>query len=99
MLKLLEDMANDSGGLKRVPATFERSSSVVHSLDLLEDAGLAVWISDSRIRITNDGYDFLNAIRQDRPKYTAKAKELLGQGKSLLSVVGTIVGIVTALSG
>ena len=68
-----------------------------HQAELLSDSGLATWNSDSAIRITNSGYDFLNAINQDRPQYIATCKELLGKGKALLNVANHIVSIVNSL--
>ena len=68
-----------------------------HNGELLVDAGLATWTSESAMRITNDGYDFLNAFRQDPQKYKAKAEELFSRGKSLLHVARDIISIVNAL--
>ena len=100
MFKLLEDMADEPGGLIIVRKHLGMSSeerAEAHSVQLLTDAGLAIWESDSGVRITNQGYNFLNAVKQDRPKYIAKAKELLGQGKSLLAVAAKVVSIVNGL--
>ena len=100
MIDLLDDMASDPGGLILLIRSLGMSPSEqkrLHNADLLEDAGLATWVSDSGIRITNDGYDFLNAVKRDRPTYTDRAKKLLEQGKSLLSVASNIIAVVNAL--
>ena len=101
MIDLLEEMDNDPGGFILVRNTLNMSSAQrkrYHHAELLTDAGLALQKSDSGFRITNGGYDFLNAVKQDRPKYIAKAKELLEQGKSLLDVVAQVISIVNGLS-
>ena len=49
-------------------------------------------------RITNDGYNFLAAVKQDRPKYTEIFKNLLDQGKSLLNASNQIVTLVNTVS-
>lgn len=100
MIELLEEMASNPNGQILLMKTLGMSSfqqERIHNADLLEDAGLATWISDSSIRITNTGYDFLNAVKQDRPTYIDKAKKLLEQGKSLFSVVSNIIAMVNAL--
>ena len=100
MIELLEEMGNVIDGqilIVRTMGMSEQKRERHHHAELLSDAGLATWKSDSMIRITNHGYDFLNAINQDPPTYTAKCKELLGQGKTLLDVANTVISIVTAL--
>ena len=100
MVDLLEDMAAKPDGyilLVKHLGMSERERKRHHNAELLSDAGLATWKSDSAVRITNDGYDFLNAVNQDPPKYTARAKELLGQGKTLLAVAKDIISIVNAI--
>ena len=101
MVKSLEEMANQSRGLILVPRTLGMSKAhqmKLHNIDLLTDVGLAVWVSDSGVRITNDGYDFLNAVNQDRSKYVALVKDFLDQGKTLLGAVSNVVSIVNGLS-
>ena len=102
MIRSLEEMADQSGGLILVPRTLSMSEAQqmkLHNIDLLTDAGLAVWMTDSGVRISNDGYDFLNAVSQDRQRYVDRAKELLDQGKSLFAVVANIVSVVNSLGG
>ncbi len=100
MIKSLEEMANRPGGLILVARTLgmsETQQTRIHNIDLLTDAGLAVWVTDSGVRITNDGYDFLNAVNQDRPRYVGMVKELLAQGKSLLAATSNVISIVNGL--
>ena len=98
MVELLEEMSNDAGGEILLVRTLGMSSDTrnkYHHAELLSDAGLATWKSDSMIRVTNHGYDFLSAVNQDRPTHIEKCRELLGQGKSLLEVAATIITIVS----
>ena len=100
MIELLEEMSNCAGGqilLVRPLGMSDQDFERYHQAELLGDAGLAVWKSDSAIRITNSGYDFLNAINQDCPQYLATCKELLGKGKALLNVANHIISIVNSL--
>ena len=97
MLELLDEMDKDAGGSIMLVQTLGMSKEKRHrrhQADLLDDAGLATWESDSMIRITHDGYDFLRAINQDRPAYIAKCKELFSHGKTLVEVAAAIVTIV-----
>ena len=99
MLELLEEMDKDAGGSIMLVQTLgmsEEKRHRRHQADLLDDAGLAVWESDSMIRITNHGYDFLGAVNQDRPTYVARCKELLVQGKTLAEVAAAIITIVSS---
>ena len=102
MIRSLEEMAGKSDGLILAPRALSMSEAQrmrLHNIDLLTDTGLAVWVSDSGVRITNDGYDFLNAVNQDRPRYVDMAKELLGQGKSMFAVAANIIAVVNGLDG
>ncbi len=100
MIELLEEMSNAVDGQLVMVQTMgmsETERAHNHHAELLIDTGLATWQSDSMIRITNSGYDFLNAINQDPPKYISKCKELIGQGKELLEVVKTVMSIANAV--
>ena len=99
MLELLDEMDKDAGGrimLVQTMGMSEEKRHRRHQAELLADAGLATWESDSMIRITNHGHDFLNAINQDRPTYTDRCKELLVRGKALAEVAAAIVTIVSS---
>ena len=100
MAKLLEKMAAEDSGFILMVRTMGMSTieqNMYHNAELLVDAGLATWISESGLRITNDGHDFLNALEQDRVNYIDKAKSLLENGKSLISVVRDIISITDKL--
>ncbi len=100
MIELLKEMGAAVDGQIAIFKTVDMSESEMarnHHAELLIDAGLATWQSESMIRITNSGYDFLNAINQDPSKYISKCKELISQGKELLEVVKTVMSIVNAV--
>ena len=101
MIEILEEIAERPEGYILEVATLGMSpaqSAKLHHLRLLADAGLVDQMNDHAHRITNDGYDFLGAVKQDRPKYTKIFKNLLDQGKSLLSASNQIVTLVDAVS-
>ena len=98
MIEILEKLADEPTG-RIVVAAYGGGAgrAALHNAELLSDAGLVVWTSESVVRITNEGYDFLNALKQDRERYAARAKRLLEQGKTLLSVVKDIITTVDKL--
>lgn len=101
MIEILEEIAEKPEGYILEVATLGMSptqSAKLHHLRLLADAGLVHQMNDHAHRITNDGYDFLGALEQDRPKYTEVFKNLLDQGKSLLNASNQIVTLVNAVS-
>ena len=65
-----------------------------HHLEILADAGLVEWLSEHMARITNDGYDFLNAVDnpQTGKEYMAKFVDLLGKGTTFINAVKAVVG-------
>ena len=69
-----------------------------HHLEILADAGLVDWLSEHMARITNDGYDFLNAV--DNPETgkenMAKFVDLLGKGTAFINAAKAIVAAVMA---
>ena len=70
ILELLRDMANVPNGTVTMPLYYgasEQERKIRHHVDLLTDAGHAEWIGEHRdvVRITNEGYDILNAIEQN----------------------------------
>ena len=78
LIELLKEMSRKPDG--QISTTLTLGMSVEarkrrHHLELLSDAGLAEWKSDSRIRIKNFGYDFPQC-----PGSTRKAE----QGKNIL---------------
>ena len=71
MLNLLREMAHDPGGQMMAVRTMGMSNSQraeYHHLELLVDAGHAQWTGSKQnmARITNDGYDFLNAVEHGK---------------------------------
>lgn len=67
MIALLKEMAADSYGHVMVTKAYgmgEDGLHRFHQVELLVDAGLAEWRSDSMARITNSGYDLIAAIAQ-----------------------------------
>lgn len=100
MIELLEQMSSAPSGqilLIRPAGMSDQELDRYHHAELLDDAGLAIWKSDSEIRITNLGYDFLSAVNQDRRNYIAKCKEFLGEGTPLLNAVNAIIALVKNL--
>lgn len=69
MIGLLKEMAEDSYGHVMITKTLGMSEDKlhrIHQLELLVDAGLAEWRSDSMARIMNSGYDLIAAVDQAR---------------------------------
>ena len=98
MIEILNEMNNTVDGQILFVQTLGMSEierEHRHHAELLDDAGLATWKSESMLRITNKGYDFLNAIGQDK-RYIESFKTLLAQGKSLLEVANKIISIVNS---
>lgn len=95
MLEMLEEMDKETNGCIIVLNSYgaESDSERRHHAELLEDTGLAVWKSESVIRITNKGYEFLNIIKTDKPKYLKLCKRLLDKGASILNVVNSLISI------
>lgn len=82
LVTLLRKMsvADDKSGRMFSSNTLDgRDPEERHHLELLIDAGQAEWISDHVIRITSDGYDFLNAIDNDENTWK-KLLEYLDKG-------------------
>ena len=99
MLSLLEEIANEPSGRIWVNLRHYGSDAgrISHHFDLLVDAGHAAWVDRSNLRITNDGYDFLNAIRQDK-KYREMFTELFNRGVNYLNAANQVVEFVSKVS-
>ena len=101
MLELLREMADNVDGrllvlLSLAASTEERRRH--HHVEILVDAGYAEWTGEGMARVSNAGYDFLNAVsRGDEQK--SRFKDLLAQGMSLLEAGGRIVDSVGKLAG
>lgn len=99
MLALLKEMAEaeDESGSIIVPLFTAGSDKETarrrHHAELLTDEGLALWDSDPIVRITNRGYDFLNAIDQG-PRYRKRFVELIQGGTKIATAVKTVIELV-----
>ena len=95
MLSLLREMADDENGRIVVPQHFGMSKeeqSRRHHVELLIDAEHAEWTSEqeSIARLTNTGYDLVNAIyARDNDK--RKFLELLSRGVAYIDAANTAV--------
>ena len=100
LVELLREMnnADDGSGSLLEPQTFKSNPKRRHHLDLLEDAGQALWNDKkSSIRITKDGYDFLNAIDKGRDTWD-KFLEYLEKGMSYLAAVQKAIELLDNLT-
>ena len=91
MLSLLREMSDDDNGWIVMPATMGMSVHAQrrrHQLQLLIDAGHAQWTTSqmSVARITNAGYDFINAVGR-RENVRVKFFERLNDGITYLNAV------------
>ena len=107
MLSLLEEMSRSDEGTIMAGEPGDGHTGLEHRrhhhADLLVDAGHAKWVSDERsvVRITNAGYDFLNAATN--PTHGEKAKsryvDLFDQGVSYVRSAQAAVDIVAKAVG
>ena len=81
LISLLRELANTRTGYKPIPATLDADPTERHHAHLLVDAGHATWndLEEQILRITNDGYDFLNAI-DSQPDAKSHFLEMLNSG-------------------
>jgi len=72
----------------------EEEQNRLHHTELLVDIGCAQWTNPEKdvVRITNQGYDFLNAI-QKREALKVKFRQLLARGIPLVHVVTKILSL------
>ena len=102
MLKLLREMGDDPHGELISPlyayGVSKESQKQIHHVELLVDAGHAEWRSPKKqiVRITNDGYDFLNAVESGGQ--FRKFKELFDKGMPYADAAQKIVELATKLS-
>ena len=104
MLTLLSEMAEDDTGRLMVPRMRLPEQMVRHHhVELLVDAGHAEWLSDNRsaARITNAGYDFLNAATNPKTGEEAKTKfvDLFNSGVPYARAAQSVVDLVAKLAG
>ena len=106
MLSLLEEISKDDFGRLIIPMTYgmdDQGQRRRHHVELLVDAGHAEWTSSKQeiARITNAGYDFLNAANDPRNGEKAKAKfvKLLNSGVPYARAAQTVVEWVAKAMG
>ena len=97
-LKLLKEMSEAVDGrisnISHLGMT-EEQRHVRHQLEILTDLGHAQWEGEqlSRVRITGEGYDFLNAIEKN-PNLKKEFLSMLGRGLPYLKAVAAILAMV-----
>ena len=89
ILDLLREMANAVDGRLNFVMTAgmdDEGLTVMHHLELLRDAGHVEWEQRRLPRITNDGYDFIEAVDKNE---TIKQRflKLFNEGRPYLSAV------------
>lgn len=106
MISLLEEMSKNDMGRLITPLEMgmdEREQQRHHHVELLVDAGHAQWASNNHkiARITNAGYDFLNAATnpRDGEKATAKFIELFNGGVSYARAAQAAIEVVAKAMG
>ena len=108
MLSLLREMSEDKDKMGRliIPMTLdmdERQLQRHHHMELLVDAGHAQWTNDDHhiARITNAGYDFLNAATNPTHGEKAKARfvELFNSGVAYARAAQAAVDVVAKAVG
>ena len=102
MLSLLREMAKDPLGRIEASMTFDMDEDEqrrFHHIELLIDAGHAEWTARGQeARITNAGYDFLNAVSQDET-YREKFVDYFNRGMSFVEAASKIVDLVGKVAG
>lgn len=101
MIKILEEMSKKSSGSILVIRRLGMSKTEqvrFHHVELLWDTGLVRKESDQCFRITNDGYNFLAAINQDRTINFPKFMKFLGEGIEFAESVRRILDFVNSAS-
>lgn len=93
LLRKMSDADNGSGRLNKQNLTPRE----VHHLELLDDAGQAVWLDHRLIRITKDGYDFLNAIDKDKNAWK-NFLELYEKGMPYVTAVHKVIEVLGTVS-
>lgn len=106
MISLLKEMSKKDMGRLITPLEMgmdERERQRHHHVELLVDAGHAQWASNNHkiARITNSGYDFLNAATnpRDGEKATAKFIELFNGGVSYARAAQAAIEVVAKAMG
>ena len=104
MIGLLEKMATQPSGQiisRQFMGMSTEAQAERHHVELLVDAGLAEWTNwDTRgaVRITNAGYNFLDAIKEN-PNLIDKLKALLQRGMPIATAVIKILADLSDTNG
>lgn len=101
LISLLQEMSETVDGQIHVPQTLgmsEEKRNRIHQIDLLVDAGHATWQHKGVARITNDGYDFLNAIDK-QPAAKERFLELFNNGATYIKAALEAINIATRALG
>ena len=95
MFQLLKEMAAKDSGQILIVVGFENSKTSMprrHNARLLSDTGLAEWVDDHVIRITNAGHDFVEAVDKKQGAWE-KFIEILETGAPLLNAINSVADI------
>lgn len=92
LISILKEMADPNNGypgcilvVKTLGMSQDELNRDLHAR-LLVDAGLAIWENEQLLRITNQGFDFLNAVDK-QPELKEKAHRMLDKGIPYVNVV------------
>lgn len=99
LIELLKAMANKETGSIPILGGFRLDPNTRHHADLLVDAGHAEWNeSKNMLRITIDGYDFLNAIDK-QPNAMERFSSLLTNGSPYVDAALSAVDVAKKILG
>lgn len=101
LVDLLKEMADQSRGhlqCRQYLGMSDEDQSRYHHVELLVDAGHAAWLSPGLARITNDGYDFIQAIDKQQAA-SDKFSELFHAGATYLKAAMEAVNLANKLAG
>ena len=96
MVDILREFAAKNGGRDAVDMSTDIDRC--HHIELLEDAGHMTWVSEYLVRITNDGYDFLNAIDSQQEAMSGYL-DALAKGVDYLRAAEIAIEIASTLAG
>ena len=102
LITLLSRMSADPGGKIEVERYFGRTGRQeidLHHILLLVDCGYAKWTStrQEEVRITNDGYDFLNAVGQNA-SLKDKFLDYFNRGMPLVDAAMKVISLAKTIS-
>ena len=107
MLELLREMSADPSGHVMAPLHMGMGADQQgrrHHVELLVDAGHAEWVVPSKggrpsiARITNDGYDFLNAV-ENGEGVKAKFLDMFAKGTPYAKAAADALSMALKLGG